>query len=1118
MPRALRVADLAGFEIPDQPTISPDGRSVVYVLRTVDLDGDRYVQTLWSVGIDGSVPRRLTMGPSDASPAFSPDGRRLVFLRFVDGFSQLWLLPIDGGEPEQLTRLPLGAAAARWSPDGTRLAFTAPVDLAAAGLGDGAVRRERTAPVVTDRLDYLGDGSGVFGSVRAHLHVVDVRSGAVRQLTHGDRHAGDPVWSPDGEQLAFGSARSAQSDRTGDAGVYVVSLAEPSEPARIGPEPASLIPVVWGKDEHTLFAVGTAGTPDQPAALLRLRNDEVVSLSESLDRTVMTGGPAYPGGLPQLTSDDSALLFCARDAGRTGLYRVGVDGGEITALPLGADTVVAALAVATGAPCAAVVLAGPDSFGEITLVDLETGTCRELTDYRRASLAGVALHPRVARTFVISDGTVVQGWLTRDDARRGPRPLLLDIHGGPHNAWNAAADEMHVYHQALVARGWSVLTLNARGSDGYGADFYRALTARWGEADAADFREPIDELVAEGIADPARLAVTGYSYGGFMTCYLTSHDNRFAAAVAGGAVTNLVSLAGTSDAGHHIARFEIGATPEEQRERFDRLSPLTRVGQVHTPTLLLHGQADLRCPVGQAQEWFTALRARGIASRLVIYPAASHLFPVNGRPSHRIDYGERVVDWLERYAGHGATLQREPWRQRLAASAERHRVPGAVLGILRAADGAEDELIVADCGVLNAETQVAVTPDSLFQIGSITKLWTATLIMQLVDEGRLDLDAPVRAVLPELQLADERTTTGLTARHLLTHTSGIDGDVFSDTGDGDDCLERYVALLAGTAQLFPLGATHSYSNAGYAVLGRIVEVLTGQTWEDALHTRLATPLGLTHTGASARHAIRHRAAIGHFADDDGVRPAASWSLPRATNPFGGITSSVADLLAFAAMHLRGGIAADGTRVLSTAATEMMAAHCAALPAPVGAVRSWGLGWARHDWDGAELLGHNGATIGQSAFLLLDRSSRLAIALLTNGADATEAYREVGGAAFAELAGRQIPDLPGPPARPVRGGSPQRHVGRYVRASVTYDVTVDGGQLLLRATLTGPLADLLPSDAQELPLVACGPGRYLFREPGDPRWTPVAFFALPDGSHYLYCGSRATPRVRSSADR
>ena len=213
---------------------------------------------------------------------------------------------------------------------------------------------------------------------------------------------------------------------------------------------------------------------------------------------------------------------------------------------------------------AAVVLSTPTSFGEIVTVDLASGTETVRTAHGAEDLDLFAAR-RTRVHHLRRHGRA--GWLIRDPERDGPQPVLLDIHGGPHNAWNGAADDVHLYHQELAARGWTVLLLNPRGSDGYGERFYNAALGAWGVADAKDFLEPLDELVADGIADPKRLAVAGYSYGGYMTCYLTSRDDRFAAAVAGGVVSDVTSMAGTSDAGHFIAAYELNGAAVRQTAR-----------------------------------------------------------------------------------------------------------------------------------------------------------------------------------------------------------------------------------------------------------------------------------------------------------------------------------------------------------------------------------------------------------------------------------------------------------------------------------------------------------------------------------------------------------------------
>lgn len=1110
MTRRQRINDLTTFAVPEQPALSPDGDEIVYVVRTSDVDADRIVRSVWQVGVRAGEPRQLTRGPGDTSPAWSPDRSRIVFLRAQEGPPQLWSLPVAGGEPEQLTTLPLGAGAPIWSPDGSRIAFAAPTDMHAVEGEDDAARAKRAAePIVADRLDYQADGAGFIRTMRKHLHILDPETKQCRQVTRGDWHAGDPSWSPDGEKLAFAAATAPDADLRPRAPVHLLTVGE----AASSPEPVALADgfggaITWSRDGSSLLVVGWTGEPVGHQGLLRvpLAGGPVENLAEPLDRNVMPGAPAYPGGTPQLTGDGRAVLFCVRDRGCTHLYSATMDGGLPQPVIAGDGRVVSGLSVTSST--AAVALATPTSLGEIVVVDLATGDETVRTQHGESE---VELYVREERTFTISDGAEVHGWLVRDPSAAEPQPLLLDIHGGPHNAWSGAADDSHLYHQELAARGWTILLLNPRGSDGYGEELYDGVRGAWGESDSKDFLEPIDDLIAEGVVDPKRLAVTGYSYGGYMTCFLTSRDNRFAAAVAGGIVADLTSMAGTSDLGHFLSEHELGGSPWAGRERYDAMSPFASVDRVETPTLILHGAADLRCPVGQAQQWHTALRERGVPTRLALYPEASHLFILEGKPSHRIDYNRRVIDWMEEYAVQTRpSIDQNHWQRRLAELAERHRVPGATLGILRVHPGRDDELVETAYGLLNKETGVETTTDSLFQIGSITKVWTATVAMQLVEEGLVDLDAPVANVLPELTLADPDVAKEVTLRQLLTHTSGIDGDIFTDTGRGDDAIEKYVAQLSDAAQNHPIGATWSYCNSGYTIAGRLIERLTDGTWDAAMRERLFTPLGLERTGTLPEEALLHRVAVGHVGDDN--TRAQAWVLPRSAAPAGLINSTVADVLAFARMHLTGGLAADGTtRVLSEESTAAMQEHQADVPDKYLLGDSWGIGWIRFDWNGRRLIGHDGTTLGQASFLRVLPDEGLAVTLLTNGGSALDLYADLYREIFADLADVAMSDPLTPPAEPV-DVDVQPHVGTYERASVQIEVLNDGDGPLLRTTVTGPIAELLPKATEEYALVAVEDNLFAVQPSQSEMWLPVTFYELPTGEKYMHFGARATPKV------
>ncbi|GAA4533306.1 hypothetical protein GCM10023192_26550 [Amycolatopsis samaneae] len=449
------------------------------------------------------------------------------------------------------------------------------------------------------------------------------------------------------------------------------------------------------------------------------------------------------------------------------------------------------------------------------------------------------------------------------------------------------------------------------------------------------------------------------------------------------------------------------------------------------------------------------------------------------------------------------------WQRRLGELATAHRVPGAALGILRL-DG--DELVRAHHGVLNRATGVEVTDDSVFQIGSISKVWTTTVVMRLVDEGLLDLDAPVLDVLPELKLADPVVAAKVTMRHLLTHTSGIDGDVFTDTGRGDDCLERYVGELDQAAQNHPMGATFSYCNSGFTLAGRVIEKLTGQVWDVAMGERLFGPLGLTHTGTLPEEALRFRAAMGHVSEGDADPvPAPVWGLPRSAGPAGLIHATTADVLAFARLHLTGGLAADGTRLLSEKSAEEMTRKHADVPDVHVLGDSWGLGWIRFGWDGHRVVGHDGGTIGQAAFLRLLPEQGLAVTLLTNGGRAGELYADLYREIFAELAGVAMP-APLEPAATPPAVDHSAYLGTYERAATRIEVLDGEPGPRIRITTTGPLAHLMPDPVKEFDLVPVDDTLFVCREPGATRWTSVKFYDLETGERYVHLGVRATPKV------
>ena len=388
-----------------------------------------------------------------------------------------------------------------------------------------------------------------------------------------------------------------------------------------------------------------------------------------------------------------------------------------------------------------------------------------------------------------------------------------------------------------------------------------------------------------------------------------------------------------------------------------------------------------------------------------------------------------------------------------------HRVPAAAVAV--SVDG---ETVDRAAGVLNRATGVEATVDSVFQIGSVTKVWTATLVMQLVDEGRLDLDAPVRVHLPGFRLADDTAAGQITVRQLLSHTAGFEGDLLGeDTGPGDDCVERLVALLDQTPQVFPPGQIFSYNNAAYCVLGRLVEVLRGIPYDEYLRRYLIAPLGLTHTAPGPHEAIMYRAAHGHIRPtaDAEPQPAPIWALPRSGAPAGSLLAMrPRDLLSFVHMHLRGGLAApDGPEVLTSASVTAMRQRQVELPHLGGFGDAWGLGWEIFDWPGGTVIGHDGDTVGQNAYLRVVPDRNVAVALFANGGNPRGLYVEIVGHVLQELAGVGFP----PPPEPVAGArvvDASRYLGRYSSRLADTDVGQDpDGRIWAEWTPKGLYAEL-----------------------------------------------------------
>lgn len=658
--RAARPEDLLRIKSIGDVQMAPDGRRIAYQLTELDAEADEVRASIWLVAADGGEPVRLTRGPKrDTAPRWSPDGSTLAFLSDRDGGKpQLYLLPLAAGEPRKLTALDGGAGAAVWSPDGRTILFAARVSKDEPPKDTEARKRWEQRPREVTRAHYKDDGQGyTFDAVTQLFTVSADGSAAPAPITQGDGESRTPAWSPDGRRIAFIRTRTGADDY--NIGDVWLCDADGGNARPLTQDIGRATLPAWSPDGTAIACFGAERQQREMGGdMLRLWRvspaGEATCLTRDYDRTPFVT-PSGPPPAPVWSPDGAAISFLVADAGNVHLARW-ADGG-VRAVLGGERQITMSSRIPGGR--IAFAASDPADPGDVYVAEADGTGERRLTDINAALRAEVLLPRAERRRFPSPNGGSIDGWLIRPVAADGPAPLLVHIHGGPHGFHGNVFKTSGFYEYVLAARGWATLALNPSGSGSYGESFMRALLGRWGEYDLPEQHAAIDALIAEGLVDPERLAVTGYSYGGYMTSWVVGHTDRFRAAIIGAPVTNLESFFGTSDIGLWFGEGEMGGTLTQNRETYRRLSPVNYVDQVTAPTLILHGEADDRCPIGQGEEFYVGLVAAGrVPCGFVRYPGGSHLFLGQGRPSHRVDYCRRVVEWVERYTTETGIRQR----------------------------------------------------------------------------------------------------------------------------------------------------------------------------------------------------------------------------------------------------------------------------------------------------------------------------------------------------------------------------------------------------------------------------------------------------------------------------
>lgn len=615
----------------------------VFVVSRALKEGDKYESTVWSLDASGEdPPQQLTMTLFDAkSPRLDPAGNTLAFLskRDEDGGVQVQLQGMDGGEARQLTNSERTLQTIEmWSGDGAHLLLTAKVPWAEDEGDDIGVPNGR--PWVVNFLPYKLDGSGPVVGYRTVLLQVDIASGDETVLVEGDFNVASAQWSPDGQSLAFVRARSGKQRHLQD---LWLADADGGNARQVTEELVTVSGPRWSPDGRRIVLGGSRREGDSMTHLWML--------------DVASGEVSQPAG-DEFQLEGSIFIWhsdgtgIATVAARRGLHEVvsiDFDSGTIDRLDSGLRHATSLCASGERLLFVSSSMRCPD---EAHSVRWDGQDERRHSTFNREWFEE-RLRPRVdKRTFDVPDGDdgveQIDAWLLRPEEGEGPFPLLLDFHGGPQS--DVLVDYgVHAYWYQLCSEGWAILAANAVGSGGYGTEFARRMCGCWGKLDLPQHLAIIDTLQDEGIVSE-RLACTGKSYGGYLAAWAIGHSDRFKAAVISAPVADLQSHSGTSDTGYYVGPYAMDGEITEARDRYHRLSPIEYCHAVTTPTLLLQGEEDQRCPLGQSEEIFANLvRCSKASVRMVVYPGGSHHLAGSGKPSHRVDYHRRLAGWVRNW-------------------------------------------------------------------------------------------------------------------------------------------------------------------------------------------------------------------------------------------------------------------------------------------------------------------------------------------------------------------------------------------------------------------------------------------------------------------------------------
>lgn len=643
--RHVTIEDLFEIQLVADPNISPNGRQVAYVVTTVDREKNGYRSAIWMADLaSNEPPYQFTSGLAlDANPRWSPDGCYLAFTSNRNGSGRLYVMAAAGGEAWQVTTGDNAATDPAWSHDSSAIYYVAKVDV--------EETRDSDTKVITS-LRHKLDGEGFWDGKRRQVFVVSLKGGEAKQLTAGDWDSVQPAASPEGARLAFVSNRTDDRESNSKTDIWVLDLAT-NALQQVTDADGNYATPSWSADGERLIYTGHPNVePYGPTTLddiyvCEQGSGEISRLLTGLDRepgnsVIADARYGVPNQRPLWSAARGGVLSLISDRGSVDVQHCALSGERSTVAGGVRDILSFTVSEAGSVAFAASTFNSPSEVFVVT----PDGDERKVSSATDAYRESVDLADVEEVWFESDPGVQVQGWLLRPPgySTAGKYPGIVQVHGGPHGMYGAG-----FFHemQVLAARGYVVLMTNPRGSTGYGQQWVAGTLCDWGGADYRDVMAGATLLAGLPYVDEARMGITGGSYGGYITNWVIGQTDFFKAAVTQRSTVNRISLYGTSDFNMMYNDWEYGGSPYENTSFYLERSPLTYVQNVKTPTLILHSENDLRCPISQGEELFVALKKHGVETEFVRFPNESHNLSRSGQPKHRVERLERICDWFD---------------------------------------------------------------------------------------------------------------------------------------------------------------------------------------------------------------------------------------------------------------------------------------------------------------------------------------------------------------------------------------------------------------------------------------------------------------------------------------